>query len=145
MNPGIQVDTGIWPAVFIRVTGDPGAESVDAYFRSLAEFLARGERYAIVFDALQAGTITADQRRRQARWMHENQALIRERNLGTAFVFSSPVFRAVYQAVLWLQPLPCPHTVCQNLGDAVLWVGERLQGANIPLPVGLMQQGVPVR
>jgi hypothetical protein len=145
MESEIRIRTEFWPVALVTYVGQPDAPMFDDYLHTMSGWLARREPYALVFDASEAGLVTAGLRRRQARWMHENQAALRQFNLGAAFVFTSPMVRAVYQAILWLQPVPCPQAVFQSLGDAVLWTGERLQQANIPLPVGLMQAGVSSR
>lgn len=64
-------------------------------------------------------------RKLQADFMSENARLIRKLNMGTAFVMDSMLLRGALTAMMWLQPLPCPHFVCGEIEEAKRWVRGR--------------------
>ena len=72
---------------------------------------------------------TGRQARLQANWMRDNEAQIRQRTLGIAFVISSPAVRGVLKAILALQSMPAPYRVESTAADAEAWLRERLAAA----------------
>jgi hypothetical protein len=62
----------------------------------------------------------------QAEWMKLHAAEIRLNTLGIAFVISSPLVRGALTAILWLQPLACPHLVTADLDQGIAWARQKV-------------------
>jgi hypothetical protein len=74
-------------------------------------------------------TPTTEQRQRQAAWLQEHEALMRERLLGCALVITSPFIRLAVSVVLHLKPLPVPFVIVPDRVSGVRWVTGRLDEA----------------
>jgi hypothetical protein len=61
-----------------------------------------------------------------AEWMKGYDALIRERTVGCAFVLPSALQRGILTAILWIQPMACPHTIVGTLDEALEWTRGKL-------------------
>lgn len=84
-------------------------------------------RWGVIVDATRWLKSTARQRQLHAEWMNRNEALMRGRTAGIAFVISSALVRGGLTAVLWLARLPCPYVVVETLDEAVSWCEQRLR------------------
>jgi hypothetical protein len=122
----ITLDRSQFPLVIVRFRGEMVGNEFENYLTQLDEVYARRERFALVLDAIGGPAPSAKQRKLQADWMRERSDLIREYNAGTAFVLDSMLLRGSLTAILWLQPLPCPHFVCASQSEAVTWALSRL-------------------
>ena len=58
----------------------------------------------------------------------EQHARIQLLCVGGAFVISSPIIRGALAAILWMQPLPWPHTVVGDVAAGERWARKKLAG-----------------
>lgn len=144
MHGNVRFQLAYWPVAIIEFTGHLEPRAFDDYLTRLTGVVERREQFALVINAERIGFLPASLRREQARWIRRHAAAFRERCVGTSFVLTSQVARLMYRGILWLQPIACPHRVCDNYSEAILWTGERLQAANVALPVGLLGHTVRV-
>lgn len=126
MTKAIAIDSARWPLVSIRMVGAADDATFGGYLAEYDGLLERKERYAIVIDALEAAPPSARQRSLQAAWMKDRQKKLAERCVGGGFAIGSPLVRGALTAILWVQPLPFPHSVHGSVRDAERWVRERL-------------------
>ncbi len=129
MSP-IRIDTSRFPLVVVTFLGPATDEEFRVYLDELTTTRARG-RSAWVFDATSAGRTPANQRRMQAEWLSDNEALLRETSLGSAFVIDSPIVRGVLTAILWMSPIVGGHAVFAHYGEAEQWAIDRLREAGL--------------
>lgn len=129
----IEFDDTQWPLVIVTFEGVSTEPEFDDYLRRMSGYLARKETIATVLDATRAGPTPPTQRRKQAEWMRENEAVLRRQSAGTAFVISSAVVRGVLTAILWLQPIPQEHVVVATRAEGIRWAREQLRkrGVNV--------------
>ena len=123
----IHVNDSGFPLVVVTFEGSVEDREFDRYLAHLDTLLERQKRSVIVLDAARATRTPATQRRKQAEWMKENQALLRTYSVGTAFVISSPLVRGGLTAILWLQSLPTPYIVVATLAEAERWARAQLE------------------
>ena len=142
MKP-LQVDDSQFPLVYVVARGTPTDQEFDAYLEELAALYRRRERFALVVDASRSGGATAAQRKKQADWIKQNAMMIQALNLGTAFVVPSALARGVMTAILWLQPMPSPHLVCNSPPEGVRWASEQLRQAGIEPPDSAFSSSPP--
>jgi hypothetical protein len=126
-------DESLWPLLLIRFEREPSATEFAGYLARLSTYPRRQERYVCILDAsrIRAGTI--EQGQQQAAWVKEHAALLRQWQLGSAHVISSPAIRLVTSFILYLQPLPAPHIIVPHLSEAVEWALARLEEAGLTL------------
>ena len=128
----ITIDRSEFPLVVVRYRGAPTNVEFASYLESLGELYRGGRPFGMVFDSVGGESPPATHRKLQADFMLKYANAIRALNVGTAFVIDSVVLRGALTAILWLQPLPCPHFVCAEVDDARRWVRGRLQGSPQP-------------
>ena len=114
----ITVDRGDWPLVRITFDGTVDEEQFEAYVRAHADLLDLGEPYVAIFDAREGGVPSAMQRQLMASCTRTRQEDIAKLCVRCVFVISNPVIRGALTAILWLQPMPCPHDVVSSMEDA---------------------------
>jgi hypothetical protein len=73
--------------------------------------------------------------RRQAEWIKDHEALLRQYSLGVAMVMQSPIVRGMLKAILWIQPMPQPYTVCSSVEEGLRWLRERVASAHASITV----------
>ena len=122
----IVIDESEAPLYVVRFEGVPTDAQFKAYLDHVLRITQRGEMHAMVYDATLAGWIPPSQRRLQADWMREHDQLNRDLTVCMSFVLPSPLLRGVLTAILWLQPMPCPHNVVSTLEAGLRFCRARL-------------------
>jgi hypothetical protein len=122
----IQIDQRRWPIVVFTFRGVVTPAELEEYLQTSERILAKGERYAGVVLADEVKPLDVPLMRRQAAWIKEHEAALRRQSLGVAFVIGSPMIRGVLRAILWLQPMPQPHTLVSTEEEAIAWVRNAL-------------------
>ena len=128
---GIEVDESRWPLVVVRFRGKLEDRELSAYLNKLALNLKRAERArtktAILFDAPDGVGTTAMQRKAQSDWIDANRLQASMWCAGYAFALPSAALRGVLQAILWLSPMPAPHTIVKTSAEGEAWLMARLE------------------
>jgi hypothetical protein len=127
MATPIRIDESELPLLLVTFEGAATDAEFEAYLAAMSALLERRMITATVLDARRASGAGAAQRRRQAEWMKEHAALMRQYSAGTAFVIESALVRGVLTAILWLQPMESPHIVVATLSVARVWAKQRLR------------------
>jgi hypothetical protein len=121
-----QIDDSRSPLVVVRYVGRVDDDAFRAYLDSHRKVLDKGEPYALLADALEAGVPSPPQRRMQAEFLRVEQHRLARLCVGTAFIISSGVIRGALTAILWMQALPMPFTVLSTRAAGELWCRQRL-------------------
>ncbi len=117
----ISIDDSLWPLRVVRFVGVATPEQFDHFLEEAAEGLRQGERLVSILDITRGGVPTPELRQRQTEWLREYDALLREFQLGVAFVITSPLIRLALSAIFYFRPMPVPYVVTAQMSDAVLW------------------------
>jgi hypothetical protein len=146
----VSIDDSLWPLRVVRFVGVATLEQFDQYLEEAAEGLLRRERFVSIVDLTRGGVPTPELRQRQATWLQEHDALMREFQLGVAIVVTSPLIRLALSALFYFKALPVPYVVTARMSEAALWSISRLEeeglvreaerlrqhfGLTVPLPV----------
>lgn len=142
MHGNVRFQLAYWPVAIIEFEGHLEPRVFDDYLAELTSVVERRETFALVINAEKIGFLPAALRRRQAQWIRAHAAVFGAHCVGTSFVLTSHVARLMYRGILWLQPIACPHRVCDDYAEAILWTGERLAASNVALPMGLLGHSV---
>lgn len=121
------MDRSEWPLVVYAVEGNLSNEELDAFVLDAGQDLARGERYAVVFDTTKLGAVSAYMRSRSIQWQRAHTQELAWHCVGTVYVLASPLLRFVAMTVLMVTRLPTPLKVCERVDEAKSWALERLQ------------------
>ena len=131
----IEVDEHLWPLVIFRFRFRPSMEELEAYLARQDVMLARREPMVSLVLAEEAKLWETPVLRRQAEWIKEHEALLRQYSLGVAMVMQSPIVRGMLKAILWIQPMPQPYTVCSTVEEGLRWLRERVASAHASITV----------
>ncbi len=127
-----RIDLSRHPLVIVTFDGLATDREFEEYLSAMTrQILDRNELSVTILDASRSGRAPATQRKKQAEWLQQHQARLRQYSLGTAFVITSPLVRGVLTAILWMQSLPTPHTVVGTFAEAERWALERLAAAGL--------------
>jgi hypothetical protein len=121
-------DDALWPLLIVCPRGTPTDAEYRDYLERMTGYLGRGEAFTSLIDLSQAG-MTARHRHMAAAWCQENDRLLRERLLGTAFIVASPFQRLCVSVVFHLKPPTQPHVVVARWEPALTWAALRLEAA----------------
>jgi hypothetical protein len=90
-----------------------------------------GQKVGLI-DLTDAKPGSARQRRLQADWIRENEALLVRDVVAAALVTDSAVIRGTVTAVFWIRPLPMPSKIVATLQEAEKWLHSYLE--KLPTP-----------
>jgi hypothetical protein len=121
-----HLDDSRWPLVIFTAIGEQSEDDFEAYLADADALLRRRERYASIFDTRRAAPIGPILRRRQARWLAQNEEQLRAYLVATSLVMTSALHRGILRAIMWLKPLPCPYSIEPSFGAARAFVCAQL-------------------
>lgn len=124
MSGEIAFDESLFPLVLVHYRGTPDDAAQDAYFAHLDALGKRTERRFLVYLPDGDAAVPSRFRQRHAEWTRRNEQLVREQNLGVAFVLPNPLLRVLLRAVFALQPIGCPQRTVSTLEEALAWAVE---------------------
>jgi len=122
----IEVDDTTFPLLRVRFGPEWTQQQFDDYLGWYLARLRRRQWLAIVFDATQARAPSAVERRQQADFLREHEALLKLHCVGAAFVISSTVIRGALTAIFWIQPPVFEYTVVPTVAEGTSWARQRL-------------------
>ena len=133
---GISIEESRRPLIAMRFDGEMSDALVQAHVEAVRGVLDRGERFALIRDPSRvSGPPSALQRRIMAQHFREDRLRLARLWVGAAFLIpSSSLVRGALTAILWIQPLPHPHTVVSNFESAEAWCRARLEDAGLTVP-----------
>lgn len=123
----LEIDERRHPVVVLTFHGVFSDATFDDYLDRLTEIARRPGVRALVYDIRASGVVPASQRRKMAEWMKRYQLLTVTGTAGMAFVVESAIVRGILTAILWMQPMACPHTVVADLETGIRWCEETLR------------------
>jgi hypothetical protein len=116
----IRVHADCWPLIYVSFHGSSDGPMFDRYLDELTRALRlRSGPRAMVMDASECSYVSAAARKKQAEWMRMHDQDTREFTRGVAFILPSSLLRGALTAVLWLQPLSCPHAIVKDAATAL--------------------------
>jgi hypothetical protein len=136
----ITFDDSLWPLLHVKFVGATTNAEFDVYLQTLSSYLQRKEKYITLVDASQTTAAPpVEQRQKQVDWLHQNEAVLREYQVGTAYVITSPLIRLAMNVIYLLKPPASPYTVVSDLNDAYGWSADRFRAVGMLLPSVLIR------
>ncbi len=132
----ISWDDSAAPLVYYRFEGLATDQDVERYLAHLDQTFARGP-VAMLFDARRIGMQPPALLRRQGYWLKANQDRVRERALGSVFVFDNPAVSFMMTAIFVVAPIPHDYQCVASLRHAAPALDRYLSqhGVTPPMPV----------
>lgn len=95
-------------------------------FDDLEALLARGQTFAVLLDAREAGLPDFGDMRDCASFLREREPLLARWHRGIACVTPSPMIRGLLKGVVQLSAMPMPVAMFEDGASAHAWLCERL-------------------
>lgn len=123
-----KVDATNFPMVNVAFTGEKANDTnFSLYLKELKEIYTEKEKIGIVFDARKAIIPGIAFQKMQATWLKENNQLMKDYCVGTAYVISNTIIRNVLKAIFAFQQQPVPYLVCGTLEEAEKWIENQFE------------------
>lgn len=112
-----------WPVLYVKFRREmPTHQEFDKYLKEFSCYLNRKEKHYSIIDASESKYLQAELRIKQAKWLKENDHLLREYTLGTAYVIPNVLISFVLKGVFMIQPPSTPYTIVGSIDKAEEWV-----------------------
>lgn len=125
--PPLSIDDSLWPLRRVRFVGTVPLPLYEDYLANTAERLRAGEKFVTLFDLREGAPPRPERRQRHIGWLEEHEALLREVQVGVAFIVTSPLIRLAMSTVFYFKPLPSPYVVTAREAEAMQWAISRLE------------------
>lgn len=128
MKKYAEVDAGEFPLIKVVFTGEAAnAENFPLYLDEVKQNYASEQPIAIIFDATKASLPGITYQKMQAKWLKDNEQLMKDFCRGTAYVIPNLIIRNVLSAIFAFQKQPVPYTVCSTYAEAKRWSTSQLK------------------
>ena len=128
MNKYADIDASEFPIIKVTFTGEAAnTQNFQIYLDGLKANYTSKQPIAIIFDATKAVLPGLAYQKMQARWLKDNEQLMKNYCRGTAYVIPNLVIRSVLRAIFTLQKQPVDYLVCSTLSEAQSWVEGQLE------------------
>ncbi|MGB6037823.1 MAG: STAS/SEC14 domain-containing protein [Cryomorphaceae bacterium] len=127
MSSYAEIDQSKFPEVTVTFTGVASTdENFEEYLHRLKSLYDSSVDIAIIFDARKASLPAIKHQKQQAKWLSQNEELLKSHCKGTAYVMTNRPVRAILKMIFAITPQPVPYKVCSNMDDAKDWVSTQL-------------------
>ncbi len=125
MEPYAIIDESSFPTVRIGFTGSKDTDqNFQSYLDQTKACYQREKRLAIIFDASKAGIPSFSHQKMQANWLKENEELMKNFCVGTAYIIPNLAIRGILKMIFSLQKQPVPYKIFETRLEAENWVKE---------------------
>ena len=122
----IAYDESANPVLCMRYEGTVDDAAWAEHIDHISEWAHRGVSYAVVIDARKVGRVPASQRKAIVDWINRDRLHLTTNCAGGALVFSNPIQRGLWTAIMWLTPIPIPVRVFRDIHTAEEWLMSQL-------------------
>ncbi|GGE06697.1 STAS/SEC14 domain-containing protein [Psychroflexus salis] len=122
----IEIDE--FPYVKVTFTGNAANdENFSDYLKNLKEIYTKRKRVAILFDASKAVFPGISFQKKQAKWLKDNEDLMKNYCAGTAYIIPNLIIRNVLKTIFKFQKQPVPYFVSSETSEAEDWLNQQLR------------------
>lgn len=127
MEAYADFDRTEFPLITIHFTGEKETpENFEVYLQELGKNYEHKKDLALIFELTKAPVPNVSYQLKQASWMKENDALIKQYCKGVAYVIPSMILRGVLKFIFSVQKNPVPFKVFSNYADGKQWASSLL-------------------
>ncbi len=131
MKKYATVDSSNEPIIKVIFTGEhANDDNFTFYMQEVKDVYEQQKKVVIIFDASNAVMPAIKYQKMQGDWLKENEQLMKDYCLGTAYIIPNIIIRNVLKAIFTFQKQPVDYLVCKNTDEAVFWVNEKLSTNN---------------
>ena len=128
MNKYAHINTENLPIVEVVFTGEQATdENFPMYMQEVKDVYEKQNKVVLIFDASNAVFPAIKYQKAQADWLKENEKLMKDYCLGTAYIIPNLIIRNVLKAIFTFQKQPVDYLVCKNIDDATNWVNDKIK------------------
>ncbi len=125
MQPYAIVDETSFPVIRVTFTGHKSTDQNFQVYLDQTKACYRHQRtLCIIFDATQATVPALAHQKMQAKWLKENENLMKSFCAGTAYVIPNAAIRAILRVIFSFQKQPVPYHIMEHISEAEAWVKE---------------------
>ena len=123
MEPYAIIDESSFPIVRIGFTGSKSTDhNFQSYLDQTKACYRHGKKLAIIFDAANASIPSLSHQKMQANWLKENDELMQNFCVGTAYIIPNAAIRAILKMIFSFQKQPVPYKIFKTEPEADAWV-----------------------
>ena len=127
MKKYAEIDSSNHPNIKVVFTGEQANDdNFLFYMQEVKAVYEQKQKVAIIFDASNAVMPAIKYQKMQGDWLKENEQLMKDYCLGTAYIIPNLIIRNVLKAIFTFQKQPVEYLVCKNIEDANIWVKNKL-------------------
>ena len=128
MKKYATIDSSNQPTIKVVFTGEQGNDdNFPFYMQEVKAVYEQQNKVVIMFDATNAVIPALKYQKMQGDWLKENEQLMKDYCLGTAYIIPNLIIRNVLKAIFRFQKQPVAYFVCKTMNDAEFWTKEQLK------------------
>lgn len=121
------IDSSNAPIINVVFTGyEATDQNFPLYLDEIKQIYSLGKKVVLIFEATKAVIPGINYQIMQANWLKENNDLMVNYCLGTAYIIPSILIRNILKAIFAIQKQPVDYIVCKNSLQATDWVNKKL-------------------
>lgn len=125
MNKYAHIDQTDSPVIIIRFNSfEPTLPEFNEYLDDLKNLLSEKKITVQIYDASNSKYLSSQLRIRQGNWIKENNALIKQSTLGTAYIIPSAMARMMLNGIFLIQQPTVKYTVVATMEEAKEWAAK---------------------
>lgn len=133
MHGRFETDLTHFPLVTVTIPGQRVTdEEILRFIDGQREMIGRRTKHLLLCDARAGHVAPATQRKMFGDWLKEAEEGTRRYTAGMAVVVDNSLIRGALTAVLWVVEPACPTKIVATMDDAITFLTECGERANIP-------------
>ncbi len=126
------IDSSKQPIIEVVFTGEQANDdNFPFYMQEVKSVYEQQKKVVIIFDASNAVMPALKYQKMQGDWLKENEQLMKNYCLGTAYIIPNLIIRNILKAIFTFQKQPVDYLVCKNIYEAITWVKEQFDNVAI--------------
>ena len=128
MKKYATIDSSNQPIIKVVFTGEQADDdNFPFYMQEVKDVYEKKNKVVIIFDASNAIMPAMKYQKMQGDWLKNNEQLMKDYCLGTAYIIPNLIIRNVLKAIFTFQKQPVEYLVCKNTNEAQNWTAEKLK------------------
>ncbi len=127
MKKYAEIDLTNHPTIKVIFTGEQANDdNFPFYMQKVKDVYEQKQKVVLIFDATTAVLPAVKYQKMQGDWLKENEQLMKDYCLGTAYIIPNIIIRNVLKAIFTFQKQPVDYLVCKTIREAEIWTNIQL-------------------